>query len=64
MAAVHPRMPVIVAPHLHRDWLANETVEARKTIEQALMHPDPTLVAEPVDLERRAPPRPPGEETR
>lgn len=64
MAAVHPRMPVIVASHLHRGWLANETVEAGKMIEQVLMHPDSTLIVEPVELERRAPPpKPPAEQT-
>jgi putative SOS response-associated peptidase YedK len=63
MAAVHPRMPVIVAPHLHRDWLASETVEAGKMIYAVLSHPDPTLIVEPVELERRAPlPKPPPKE--
>jgi putative SOS response-associated peptidase YedK len=55
MAAVHPRMPVVVAEHLHRDWLANETVEAEKALRQVLSHPDPTLIVEPVELERRTP---------
>jgi putative SOS response-associated peptidase YedK len=55
MAAVHPRMPVIVAEHLHRDWLANDTVEAEKALRRVLSHPDPTLIVEPVELERRAP---------
>jgi putative SOS response-associated peptidase YedK len=63
MAAVHPRMPVIVAPHLHRDWLASETVDAGKMIYAVLSHPDPTLIVEPVELERRAPlPKPPPKE--
>ncbi len=66
MAAAHPRMPVIVGPHLHRDWLANEAVEAQSIVEHVLMHPDPTLVVEPVELDRRAssPLNPPVEETR
>lgn len=64
MAAVHPRMPVIVAEHLHRDWLANETVEAEKALRQVLSHPDPTLIVGPVELDRRAPvPKPPPEKT-
>lgn len=63
MAAVHPRMPVIVAEHLHRDWLANETVDAGTALRQVLSHPDPTLIVEPVELERRAPvPKPLPEE--
>jgi putative SOS response-associated peptidase YedK len=61
MAAVHPRMPVVVAPHLHHDWLANEAVVAGTVIDAVLTHPDPTLIVEPVELERRLPspkPRP------
>jgi putative SOS response-associated peptidase YedK len=55
MAAVHPRMPVVVAPYLYRDWLANETVEAGTMIDAVLSHPDSTLIVEPVELERREP---------
>jgi putative SOS response-associated peptidase YedK len=55
MAAVHPRMPVIVAPHLHRDWLANEALDAGEMLALVQSHPDPALIAEPVELERRAP---------
>jgi putative SOS response-associated peptidase YedK len=55
MVAVHPRMPVIVAEHVHQDWLANEQVEAERMIAQVLAHPDPGLIVEPVELERRAP---------
>jgi putative SOS response-associated peptidase YedK len=56
MAAIHPRMPVIVAEHLRRDWLANEGVQADRMIATVLAHPDPTLIVGPVELERRAPP--------
>jgi len=63
MAAVHPRMPVVVAEHLHDDWLANESVEADRMIDALLSHPDPTLIVAPVELERRAPaPKPPAVE--
>jgi putative SOS response-associated peptidase YedK len=55
MAAIHPRMPVVVAPHLYRDWLANEAVAAGTMIHSLLAHPDPALTIEPVELERRAP---------
>jgi putative SOS response-associated peptidase YedK len=55
VAAVHSRMPVIVAPQLHHDWLANERVEAEAAIAAVLAHPDPTLIIEQVKLERRAP---------
>ena len=56
MAAVHPRMPVVVAAHLHREWLANESVEAERMLAAVQSNPDLTLIVEPVELERRAPP--------
>jgi len=55
LARIHHRMPVVVAEHLHADWLANERIEAGKVLTQTLSHPDGMLVAEPVELERRAP---------
>jgi hypothetical protein len=48
-------MPVIVAEHLYADWLANERIDAGKALTQALSHPDRSLVAEPVELERKSP---------
>lgn len=62
VAAIHHRMPVIVAPDLYGDWLANERVEAGTALAQALSRPDPTLMIEPVQLERKAPPAKPVEE--
>ncbi len=56
MATVHHRMPVIVAEGLYADWLANERIEAPEALAQVRSHPDPTLVIEPVQLERKAPP--------
>lgn len=59
LARIHHRMPVIVAPHLHAEWLANEQVEAEKALAQVLAHPDESLVIEPVELgSRAAPPKP------
>lgn len=55
IASIHHRMPVIVAPALHGDWLANERIEAEKALALVQSHPDPSLVVEPVQLERRAP---------
>jgi putative SOS response-associated peptidase YedK len=64
IASIHHRMPVIVAPALYGDWLANERIEAENALALVQSHPDRTLVAEPVQLERKAPPpRPAPEET-
>jgi hypothetical protein len=46
--------PVIVAARLHRDRLVNEGVEADRMIAAVQAHPDPSLIVEPVELERRA----------
>ncbi|MGE0009119.1 MAG: SOS response-associated peptidase [Parvibaculaceae bacterium] len=56
MEAVHPRMPMVVAPHLHREWLANESADAGKVLAAVNAHTDRMLVVEPIELERRAPP--------
>jgi putative SOS response-associated peptidase YedK len=59
LAVVHPRMPVIVVPHLRCDWLANERVDAEKILAAVRSHPDPTLIVQPVGLEpRMAPDKP------
>lgn len=55
IASIHHRMPVIVAPHLYGDWLANERIEAERALELVQSYPDPSLIIEPVQLERRAP---------
>lgn len=63
MAAVHHRMPVIVPPHLHQHWLANDMVDAAEILRAVAAEPDPTLIVAPVELERRAPPpKPPARE--
>src|SRR5262245_34742977 len=59
LAAVNPRMPVIVVPHLRRDWLANERVDAEKILAAVRSHPDPTLIVQPVELEPRTAPEKP-----
>ena len=60
IAHLHHRMPVIVPPDLHEDWLANDRVEADRALALVMAHPDPTLAFAPVTLERRAPaPKPP-----
>jgi putative SOS response-associated peptidase YedK len=59
IASIHHRMPVIVAPELYDDWLANERLEAEKALALVQSHPDNTLMIEPVQLERKAPPSKP-----
>jgi putative SOS response-associated peptidase YedK len=64
VASIHHRMPVIVAPDLHGDWLANERIGAEKALALVQSHPDEILVIEPVQLERAAPaPKPALEES-
>jgi putative SOS response-associated peptidase YedK len=56
LARIHHRMPVIVGEQLHATWLANEEIAAEKAVAEVKANPDPSLVIEPVELERRIPP--------
>ncbi|MFO1131352.1 MAG: SOS response-associated peptidase [Hyphomicrobiales bacterium] len=56
LAAIHDRMPVIIAPDDYETWLTGETEDAAKLIRPA---PDGSFVMEPTTIGRAAAPKPP-----
>lgn len=55
LAAIHDRMPVIIAPEDYETWLTGEAEEAARLIRPA---PDGSFSLEPTVIGRSAPPRP------
>jgi putative SOS response-associated peptidase YedK len=53
VAAIHPRMPVVIAPEYYETWLTGEVKDAAPLMRPA---PDGYFVAEPTRVERNAPP--------
>jgi putative SOS response-associated peptidase YedK len=56
LAPIHPRMPVVIAPHDFAAWLDVDGVEPEDAARLLRPAPEDFLLAEPVELRRAAPP--------
>jgi putative SOS response-associated peptidase YedK len=58
IASIHDRMPVVIAPEHHAQWLDADNVPAAEAARLLVAAPEDFFLAEPTVIRRSAPPRP------